>query len=181
MIGLLIALFGSFLIAVVDACQISRAITCPGLADLFSARAFLGDLLALAGALSGAAYMLLGRSLRSRLSIIPYITLVYGAAAVALIALSFATGQSFVGFSNQTYGWLVLLALIPQLLGHSSFNYALGYLPAAFVSITILGEPIGTIFLAYLILGEAPEAGRSLGAILILIGILVAVRNKNAA
>jgi drug/metabolite transporter (DMT)-like permease len=48
------------------------------------------------------------------------------------------------------------LALVPQLLGHSSFNWALGYLSAAFVSVTLLGEPIGSTILAYTLLEEFP-------------------------
>jgi drug/metabolite transporter (DMT)-like permease len=64
------------------------------------------------------------------------------------------------------------------LLGHSTFNWALRYLPAAFVSITLLGEPIGSAILAYFILDEVPTALMVFGAILILVGIYVASKRQ---
>jgi drug/metabolite transporter (DMT)-like permease len=72
-----------------------------------------------------------------------------------------------------------LLALIPQLLGHSTFNWALGYLSAAYVSITLLGEPIGSTILAYFLLGEKPTTVKIIGAILILFGIYTASRRES--
>jgi drug/metabolite transporter (DMT)-like permease len=69
--------------------------------------------------------------------------------------------------------------LVPQLLGHSSFNWALGYLSAAFVSITLLGEPIGSAILAYILLDETPTILKIIGAILILAGIFIASREEN--
>jgi drug/metabolite transporter (DMT)-like permease len=71
-----------------------------------------------------------------------------------------------------------LIALLPQLLGHSSFNWALGYVSAALVSVTLLCEPIGAIILAYIFLGEAPSPLKLFGAILILTGITIASRGK---
>jgi drug/metabolite transporter (DMT)-like permease len=70
----------------------------------------------------------------------------------------------------------VLLALVPQLLGHSTFNWALRYLPAAYVSITLLGEPVSSAILAYFLLGEIPSMLMVFGAILILVGIYLAGR-----
>jgi drug/metabolite transporter (DMT)-like permease len=72
-----------------------------------------------------------------------------------------------------------LLALVPQLLGHSTFNWALGYLSAAYVSITLLGEPIGSTILAYFLLGEKPTTVKIIGAILILFGIYTASRRES--
>ncbi|MBI3158536.1 MAG: DMT family transporter [Chloroflexi bacterium] len=174
--GLALASLGSLLIALLDVCTIAGQFRCPPSSELAGGTAFIGDLLALVGAWSGAGYMLIGRLLRKRLSIIPYITLVYSASAVLLMASAILTGQQILGFSTPTYAWLVLLALVPQLLGHSSFNYALGHLPASFVSITLLGEPVGTIILAYFFLGEVPGMYKLVGAILILSGIIVASR-----
>jgi drug/metabolite transporter (DMT)-like permease len=75
-----------------------------------------------------------------------------------------------------TIVWLVLLALVPQLIGHSTFNWALGYLPAAYVAITLLGEPIGSTILAYIFLDEVPGLLLMVGAILIFGGIVIASR-----
>jgi drug/metabolite transporter (DMT)-like permease len=98
---------------------------------------------------------------------------------VVLNLLVLVTGDSPFGYSGQTYGWLVLLALVPQLLGHSTFNWALGYLSATYVSIALLGEPVGSIVLAYMFLGEVPKAIMLCGALLILGGIVVAGRGRN--
>ena len=131
------------------------------------------------GALAAAGYLLIGRSLREKMSLIPYIFVVYGMAALILVILMFAAGESPVGYAPQTYVWFLLLALVPQLLGHSTFNWALGYLPAAFVSVTLLGEPIGSALLAYFILDEVPTTLMIFGAILILIGIYIASRKED--
>ena len=88
------------------------------------------------------------------------------------------SGVQYSGFSGQTYIWLVLLALIPQLMGHSTFNWALGYLPAALVSVSLLGEPIGSTILAYIFLAEAPGIIKVFGAILIFAGIVIASRKE---
>jgi drug/metabolite transporter (DMT)-like permease len=98
-------------------------------------------------------------------------------AAVLLIILMFASGERFYGFDKSTYTWLILLALIPQLIGHSTFNWALGYLPAAYVAITLLGEPIGSTILAFIFLNEVPGVLLVVGAILIFGGILIASKN----
>jgi drug/metabolite transporter (DMT)-like permease len=100
--------------------------------------------------------------------------MVYGMAAVVLVVIMLAAGESPFGYPPAAYFWMLLLALFPQLLGHSSFNWALGYLSAAFVSISLLGEPIGSTILAYFLLHETPAALELIGAILILLGIYLA-------
>ena len=172
--GMLVSLIGTVVIGLVDICNQGGAFACPPLSEFIQAQTFLGDFLALAGALTAAGYILIGRNLRAKLSLIPYIFVVYGIAAVILTIMAVSSGENLTGFSSESYLWLVLLALIPQLLGHSSFNWALGYLPAAFVSITLLGEPIGTTILAAIFLKEVPGPIKLFGAILILGGILTA-------
>jgi drug/metabolite transporter (DMT)-like permease len=80
------------------------------------------------------------------------------------------------GFSPQAYGWLLALGLIPQIIGHSTLNWALRYLSAAFVSIVTLAEPIGAGILAYLLLGEGITLATGLGGVLVLAGIYIALR-----
>ncbi|MFQ6057551.1 MAG: DMT family transporter [Anaerolineae bacterium] len=138
----------------------------------------LGDLLALAGAVMAAGYFLIGRRLRPKLSLLSYISLVYATGAVVMLAFCLLAGQSFVGYSGQTYLMFLLLAVVPQILGHSSFNWALRYLSATFVSVTVLGEPIGATILAYFILSEPPTLLEVVGGVLILAGIYVASREE---
>lgn len=153
-----------------------------GVGDFGSSRnELLGDILALAGAVFGAGYFLIGRRLRAKLSLIAYITLVYSAATALLLTLAIAAGQRFTSYPSQTYILFVLLATVPQLIGHSSFNWALRYLPATFVAVTILGEPIGSTILAYFILAEVPTLVKLLGGALILTGIYLTSRQESAA
>lgn len=174
-IGLILSLAGGVTVALSETCTLTGdQFTCPGVANLFQSTSALGNTLALFGAFSAAGYLLIGRSLRAKLSLVPYVFVVYGIAAIALLVAVGRFGEPLTGYPPLTYLWFVLLALIPQLIGHSSFNWALGYLPASFVSISLLGEPIGTIILAYIILHESPAPLELFGAILILTGIYIA-------
>lgn len=137
-----------------------------------------GDLLALTGALAGAGYLLIGRRLRARLSLLGYVFPVYGTAAVALMALALLTGVPLTRQPPQTWLWLVLMALFPQIVGHSSLNWALGHLPTAFVALALLAEPIGSTLLAWLVLREPPAPIALTGGLLILAGIAVASVKK---
>ncbi len=86
--------------------------------------------------------------------------------------------ESLFGYHWLTYVWILLLALVPQLIGHSTYNWALAYLSAAFVAVMTLGEPIGSSILAYFILQEAPTAAVIAGGVLILIGIYLSTRGS---
>jgi len=174
-LGMGLALLGGTIVGLSDSCTLGGgSLQCPPFSDFVAGEAFTGDLLALAGALAGAGYLLIGRRLREGISLVPYIFLVYGVAAIFLLGYMLIAGETLAGHPPRAYLWLLLLALVPQLLGHSTFNWALRYLSAAFVSITLLGEPIGSAVLAYFLLGETPSLMMGFGAILILAGIWVA-------
>jgi len=174
-IGLILSLLGGLLIGVADVCAVSATgLACPPLADFVQGRAFFGDVLAMVGAVTFAGNMLIGSRLRVKLSLVPYIFLAYSAAAITLIVVVVVSGLPFFGYSPAAYFWMALLALVPQLIGHSSFNWALRYLPATFVTITTLGEPIGSTLLALFIFQEVPAPLKIVGGISILGGILLA-------
>jgi len=177
-VGLALALLGGTVIGLSDACVIQSGFQCPELNQLMQGRAIWGNFLALAGAWAITGYLIIGRKLRAGMSLLPYIFMVYGMAAVVLIVIMFATGHSPFGYETKTYGWIFLLAAVPQLIGHSTFNWALRYLPAAFVAVITLGEPIGSATLAYFILNEKPAVATVVGGILILLGIYLASRTK---
>lgn len=171
--GLFIALIGAVIVALVDTCTTGQISSCPPIKEFFQTQSFYGDFLALLGAWAAAGYIIIGRSLRAKLPLIPYIFIVYGVAAVVLTGMALLSGHPISGFAPRTYLYLAFLALIPQLIGHSTFNWSLGFLPAAVVSVTLLGEPIGSIILAAVILQEVPSPIKLFGAILILGGILI--------
>jgi len=143
-----------------------------------SKEALMGDGLALLGAMAASGYLLLGRKMRKDQDLLSYIFPVYSTAGLILILLSLIFHESFFGYSPPTYFFLFLLALIPQLIGHTTFNWALKYLPASLVAITILGEPIGSTLLAYFILGEGLTIWKVLGGISVLVGIRIALEKR---
>jgi drug/metabolite transporter (DMT)-like permease len=178
--GMLLALLGGLFIGFSDACHWANGFICPPSGEFLQGRAFWGNLLALTGAWMAAGYLLIGRRLRARMTLIPYIFVVYGMAAVVLLVIMFASGQSALYLPPQAYFWILLLAIFPQLLGHSTFNWALKYLPASLVSITLLGEPIGSTILAFIILKETPSFPELFGAAFILVGIYLASRPSDS-
>jgi drug/metabolite transporter (DMT)-like permease len=133
-----------------------------------------GDFLALAGAIMASCYLLVGRKVRRQVDTIGYITPVYTVAAVLLIALALAGSHRFAGYRNNTYLYFMLLALGPQLLGHSAFNWALRHVTATAVTVFILGEAIGATLLAYFLLNESVRPLQICGGALMLGGILIA-------
>lgn len=148
-----------------------------GLGDAGESRHQLaGDLLALLGAATAAGYFLIGRRLRARLSLLGYVFPVYGTAAVALMALSLLASVPLTGYPSATWLWLLLLALVPQIVGHSSLNWALGHLSATYVTLAALGEPIGSSLLAWVVLDEPVTVRTAIGGALILAGIVMATR-----
>jgi drug/metabolite transporter (DMT)-like permease len=168
LIGLLVATAGSLLVGLSDACLGASCVAAP---EILGGPALKGDLLALGGAAAGAGYILTGRVVRQQVSLIPYIGIAYPTAAVLLGLAAWAAGERAVGFSPSTYLWLVLLAVLPQLVAHSTYNWALGYLPAAVVSLGQLGEAVGSTLLAIGLLHEVPSSLRIAGGGLILVGI----------
>jgi drug/metabolite transporter (DMT)-like permease len=170
MVGMVLALAGIFLMS-----ALNGGVTEGGITD----GRFTGDILALAGAFFAAVYMLFGRHIRQTVSTTAYAYMTYGVAAAVLVVVMILTGASWTGYASQTYLMFLLLALVPQIIGHTSFNYALKFLPAVSVSIVILGEPVGAAFLAWIFLGEGVSLGTFIGGAIILSGVFLTVYSQN--
>lgn len=140
-----------------------------------------GDILALGGAITAAGYFLIGRRLRARLSLLTYVFPVYGTAALTLMIILLVSGLPALPHHPQTWLWLLLMALGPQILGHSSLNWALRYLSATYVTIATLGEPVGSALLAWWLLGEQPSRWAVVGGALVLAGIATASHAERPA
>jgi len=169
-IGMLIAIAGGVLIGLSDSGG-----TVPG------QNPTLGNVLALAGALCMTPYLIIARALRSKFSLLAYITLVYGAAAVVLMLVVLLTRTPLTASDPWAYLWIALLALMPQLVGHTSFNWSVRRLPAVYGTIPVLGEPVGSTILAMLVLGEVVRPLTLLGAALALAGIALMSLKKSGA
>lgn len=137
-----------------------------------------GDMLALAGAITAAGYWFIGRKVRQNVNTLPYITLVYGTSALFLLILCVIRKLPFFGYSFHNVSMFLLLALVPTLIGHTSFNWALKKVKASRVGTTILGEPVGAALLAILFFGEIPPLLSGIGGIIVLAGIYFVWRKK---
>jgi drug/metabolite transporter (DMT)-like permease len=173
-LGLSLAIVGSIGIALSDTCNLPINAACLNELTHLSSAEIRGDLLALVGALTGAIYLIIGRATRKAMPLIPYITLIYAVAALTLLGVTMLSGYTFTGYSPTMYLWFLLLAIFPQLLAHSTYNWALKYLPATSVSLSLLGEPVAAAVLAYFILGESLPSLRWISAVVVLVGIAIA-------
>ena len=142
---------------------------------------FFGDVLALIGAIMAAAYLMCGRVVRQKLSLFSYIFMVYFISALVLGVLCVISGTPLYPYSPKTFLWFILLGLIPTVIGHTLYNWALKYIKAYLVGITILGEPVGATILAYLIFKQIPPTLTYLGAVAIFTGIFLVFWNQKRA
>jgi len=132
---------------------------------------FVGNLLAVAGGFMAAVYLTIGRIVRRNKSTIAYSGSVYLLAALVIVLLTFIFREPLTGYSNRMYILLIMIGIIPQLIGHTSFNWALKRRSATSVSVFMLGEPIGATLLGIIFLSEIPVSGEIIGGAILLIGI----------
>lgn len=140
-----------------------------------SGTALYGDLLALIGCALITAYLLFGQDVRKRLSLITYTFVVYSISTITLFFYVFIKGESFGPYPEADWFWFMVLALIPNLLGHTLFNWALKWVSTNTISIAILFEPIGAAILAYYVFEEKLIASQIIGGIVVISGILLFV------
>ncbi len=164
LLGIVVAFAGATIIAIGDAGI--------GEANLY------GDLLARLGAVMLGIYILEGRRLRQSLDLVSYVTPVYAASAVVLILGSVVTGTRLAPFPPREYILFIALAVVPMIFGHTVYNWALRYVEASVVSISLLGEPVGATILAFLFLNEAPSTLTLIGGFITLVGIYKCVRSS---
>ncbi|MGQ9592070.1 MAG: DMT family transporter [Planctomycetota bacterium] len=160
-VGILVAMVGAAVVSTEGS---------PGPA---AGKPLLGALLALLGALSVAAYYAIGRSLRRTTGLWAYVTRVYAVSAAALLAFAALAGTRLAPYPART--WIVFAALVagPTLLGHTTLNWSLRWLPAAGAAVASLGESIVAAALAAALpsIGEVPGPRTICGAALTLAGI----------
>ena len=155
--GCAIALLGSFVI---------------GFGDFqISALSLLGDVMAFVAAGVIAGYYFLGQTIRAEVSALTYSVLAYLTSAAVLLVYTLGRGEALTGYPAQTWLAFVGIALIATAGGQFVFNLLLSRLPASAVTMSILGEPIGTCLLAYAFLREPVSARQLLGIVTIIGGL----------
>jgi len=169
LLGILVAVAGGAVIAFGDL----------GSAPNGAESSLFGNALAIIGAISAAGYLLLGRSAqRHGLSLQAYVGVAYGVAALVLAPLPLLFSLSYTEYPLATGAWIVLLALVPQLIGHTGINYALKHLDPTKVATATLLEPVGAGLGAWLLFAELPGALTLAGAALVLLGVLLTTRAR---
>jgi drug/metabolite transporter (DMT)-like permease len=175
-VGIAIAMIGALIVAWPD-------LVASGAGGALAGRALLGDLLALLGAATAAIYFVSGRRLRATLDIWPYVALVYGTCFAVLLVLAALVRAPVLHQPPRELAIFLALAVGPMLLGHTGLNWALRYMPAYVVNLTLLGEPVGATLLAASLPGirELPGTATLIGGLLILTGIYVTTRRLTLA
>ncbi|MFJ5564934.1 DMT family transporter [Lysinibacillus xylanilyticus] len=140
-----------------------------------SGTAFYGDMLALVACVLVTAYFLFGQDVRKRLSLVTYTMVVYAVSTITLFIYVLIKGESFGPYPTMDWIWFILLAIVPNLLGHTLFNWSIKYVSTNVVSIAILFEPIGAAILALLIFKEYLIATQIIGGFIVIVGILLFV------
>ncbi|MEO1163345.1 MAG: DMT family transporter [Chloroflexota bacterium] len=135
----------------------------------------LGAGLSVTAAMCGASYITLGRNIRQKISLFPYIWIVFGFGGIVGIIISLASGTPITGHPSGGYFWLLMLTLIPQLIGHSGFNYVLGYISATLTSLSNQMLTVTAATAAFFIFGEVPGVVEVVGSLIIAVGVVMAL------
>lgn len=162
--GIIIALIGGIFIALGDTKGIPTG-----------SNPLLGNILALVGAWMGSLYLVWGREAqREGLKVGSYIIIAYTTAAIALFPLPLLIGSGYFGYSPTVYGYVFLMAIFSQLIGHTSLNWAVRWISPTLVTLAILFEPVGASFLGFILFREVPSLVVITGAIILLLGVMIA-------
>lgn len=147
-----------------------------------SAPTLVGDVLAFLGGVAAGLYLLAGRRIRQRVSLTAYAFVVYASATGVLFVYAIALGQSLTPVGDIPRELLLFLALavIPQIGGHTLYNWSLRWITAPVVSLSLIGEPIGSSLLAWAFLEQVPSAFVAAGAALALVGIYLTAWGSSA-
>ena len=160
---------------------VAGAVAATGADFATSGRAFVGDLLALAGGLMAAVYTALGERARATTSTTTYTSICYGVCALLLLIVCLVGGVRMGGYPATTWLALVAMTVGPQFLGHSMINYALHRVAATTIAVLVLLEVPGAALIGWLWLGQVPRAGQLPGLALLLVGVLVVLAGTRGA
>ncbi|MEM9951046.1 MAG: DMT family transporter [Chloroflexota bacterium] len=168
-IGLMVTIFGGMYIAFS---------TVSG-ADAEIANPLFGATLSIFGAIAGAATLVTSRSVRQKVSLFPYVWVVFGFGGLVGLVYTILTSTPITGHPADGYFWLLMLTLVPQLIGHSSFNFVLGYISATMTSLSSQMITITASIAAFFMFAEVPTIGDMIGSGIIILGVLIAIVYRN--
>lgn len=143
-----------------------------------SGNALFGDILALAACALITFYLLFGQTVRKRVSLITYTFVVYSFSAFTLFIYVLVCGDPLYGYNSMNWVYFILLALIPNLMGHTLFNWSIRWISTSSISVAILFEPVGAAILAFFVLGEKILWTQAAGGLIVIIGIMLFILDE---
>lgn len=166
-LAIAVSLLGGIVIAIADSSSGSYS------------NPILGDILALIGAVMSSLYILFGSQAQRRgLNTGSYIAIAYSTAAICLFPVPLLYNTSYFGYTVQVYFYLFLMAIVSQVIGHTSLNWLVRWISPTFISLSLLFEPVVASFIGALIFQEIPSFNLLLGGLIILIGIIIFLSQK---
>ena len=171
-VGILAALAGGFTIALS---------TTEGPAILPGGNPGLGIMMAVISACSASLYIIIGRKVRGEVSFVPYIWLVYAAGALVTLAIIAANGISLIGYDIRGYLWVLLLAILAQILGHGALNFVLRFMSPTTLTMTVQSVPILSAIWALLIFSEIPTIPQAIGSVILVMGVTIVLRGQQVS
>lgn len=145
-----------------------------GLSDL--AFAFKGQLLAVIGALAVVGYFIIGRAVRSRVSLLAYVVPMYAICAALLLFWSLVADSHLYPYRASVWALFLALAVVPTILGHTVFNWAIKHVRPSTISLTFLGEPVVASILAFLFFSQTPPVETYVGGAFVLGGVYLTMQ-----
>jgi drug/metabolite transporter (DMT)-like permease len=174
--GIMLAFVGGIVIALAPYIETPTIVeTVVRSENLPEANPLLGAALGLAAAIFAAIYLLIGRQVRARVSLIPYIWMVYGVGTLTALFSATLSQKSLVGYVPEAFLWCIAVAFFVTLLAHGAFNYAVGYLPATIVSISSQVVSVLAAIVAFLFLSEVPLVLEIVGSMIIAGGVMLSI------
>lgn len=138
----------------------------------------LGIAMAVISACSAALYIIVGRKVRGDVAFIPYIWLVYAAAAAVTLLITVINGVPLIGHDPRGYLWVLLLAVLAQIIGHGALNFVLRFISPTTLTMTVQSVPIMSAFWAFLIFSEIPTAPQAVGSLILVLGVTIVLRGQ---
>ncbi|HXG65989.1 MAG TPA: DMT family transporter [Blastocatellia bacterium] len=143
--------------------------------------ALWGDILAIIGALAVVGYFIIGRRMRAKVSLLGYVTPLYGVCTLFLFVWVLAAGDQVYPYDATAWMYFIALAIVPTILGHTVFNWAIKHVKTSAISLAFLGEPVAAAALAFLFFSQEPPMATIIGGALVLAGIYLTTSSSKSS
>ena len=138
----------------------------------------LGIAMAVISACSASLYIIVGRKVRGDVAFIPYIWLVYAAGSAVTLLIIAINRISLIGYDPRGYLWVLLLAVLAQIIGHGALNFVLRFISPTTLTMTVQSVPIMSAVWAFLVFSEIPTVPQVIGSVVLVLGVTIVLRGQ---